>query len=737
MMSLGILGSCVLGASACNTGNEGGGKKPLKPLDPVESEQKTTLMFEVDEGLGMSELTTVYGADRNALQQSLHNICEGLSPLKEKYNVCILIYPTWHYYGEGFNGRDPSEPLNRISDDLQYVIEYFGEEGYGVYLELVSSGIDTSQNGEVRDRNGKAKPMPPLHYGDERVYDGLSMDMETLAALYAEYPALKGVRFHELIGSHELGLQGKNHGFIVYEEMLRGIFECVAQTGMHLVWGDHDWNWVVNKDGTVNENVAYWKDWLDMCIDIVGTEHLTLNWNNNGWPAAQYINDVCCFQGYRGVEYGESLQSWFWQELDCGTMNWKPNGTGSLQTKWYAHAANDCPAEVMGAFTLRALQKGAKLIQYEQPQWFFNYNAITTDKGGKAVPLAYTGYYEKQPDYTLTLRAKRLVQMLLDPENADNPSTDLTDYYANAFSDIVNYKTSNKNAKRYYQTVLTAAGGGMMPRTFDVFNSAPDTWTEHSENRYAEGRLGADVAFATRISLTFSAIDETLILRKASDGYVGEFYNYYGGLILTDNITFKDNAAGRVVSVCAINRTAAYESNLEGDPDELLVVREKNGALTFETYKVSASSSANAVYTFMLVKENGLAIEAGNAVSANGYLGSVSLRNGYKLNVDATRPIDNCLLHCEKTASGLHITGTTAADIPLSGEAVFVTTGDIDANFEDELIVLVREGANSKICFFRYQNGAFTALNNRTIDLGTDSPAYLFTTAVCNYLRNY
>ena len=49
-----------------------------------ENKEKTTLIFEIDEGLGVSELTTIYGSDRAALDRALYNISDGLSPLKSK-----------------------------------------------------------------------------------------------------------------------------------------------------------------------------------------------------------------------------------------------------------------------------------------------------------------------------------------------------------------------------------------------------------------------------------------------------------------------------------------------------------------------------------------------------------------------------------------------------------------------------------------------------------------------------
>ena len=715
--------------------------KDTEPLTPAPSE-KVTLMFEVDEGLGRAELTTIYGDDRQALDKALYNICDGLAPLKAKYDVSVLIYPTWHYYEEGYAGKDPAEPLNRISDDLKYVLEFFGDQKIGVYLELVSSGIDTSQNGEVLDEDRKAKPMPPLHYGDETKYNGLSMDMETLAALYEAYPSFVGVRFHELIGSHDLGLAGNNHGFVVYEEMLRGIFETVAETGMKLVWGDHSWNTVVNADGTSVDGREYWTEWLDMCIDIVGTENLTLNFSNNGWPVGQYVNDAFRFKNYRATNYGESVQSWFWQELDCGTMNWKPNGTGMLQTKWYSHAQNDCPIELVGAFSLRALKQGAKVIQYEHPQYFFNYNAVTTNDGGFAEPLDYAGYYEETPDYSVRLRTKRLIEMLLDPDAAGNPSSDLTDYFADNLGDINNYSVANPNAKRYYQTILTA-GGGAAVRVFDTFNSEPGTWQEHSENRYPQSML-ENVSMAVRFNLTFSAIDEILLLKETDGGYIGQFYNYYGGLIQTDNFTFKDNANGRVVAVVPVNLVPSYESSLEGDPDDCIIVRSKDGRLTYETYTTTTGTAPNGKYAFGFVQaENASAYLQNAPFSTENYVGSVSWRMGNEMNIDATRPADVGMLSVLQEESGVRVAGVVqgaAVDTRIDlqgGKALAVAAGDIDADYNDEFLLLVRAGASYQVYCYRLRGGEFERVTGSTVDLGGDASSYIFTTAVRNYRKNY
>ena len=706
-----------------------------------ENKEKTTLIFEIDEGLGVSELTTIYGSDRAALDRALYNISDGLSPLKSKYDVTVLIYPTWHYYAEGFNGQDPSEPLNRISDDLKYVLGFFEEQDIGVYLELVSSGIDTSQNGEVLDLNKRAKPLPALHYGGEEKYEGLSMDMETLAALYRAYPSFVGVRFHELIGSHDLGLAGKNHGFVVYEEMLKGIFDCVKETGMKLVWGDHSWNTVVEKDGTPTEGREYWTRWLDLCIDTVGTENLTLNFSNNGWPVGQYVNDAFRFKNYRGANYGESVQSWFWQELDCGTMRWRPNGTGDLQTKWYTHAQNDCPIELVGAFSLRALKQGAKVIQYEHPQYFFNYNAVGSDAEGVHRPIDYAGYYETTPDYSLRLRTKRLIEMLLQPESKDNPSSVLTDYFADNLSDINDYNVANENAKRYYQTILTGVGSDL--RVFDTFNSAKGVFEEHSENRYLPSIFDG-AAWVVRFNLTFSATDEFLLLKEVEGGYVGEFYNYYNGLIQTDLYTFKDNDKGRVVGVIPVNFLSTYENSLEGDPDDMILVRKKDGELSYTAYRTAGGAAPSGRYAFTFVESTGAEEFLQGAPKAmNGYVGSVSFRRGNAMKIDATRPLDAGVLSVVKTSAGVLVQGTidgakVSDGIDLDGaEVLFAAAGDINADYVDELLLLVKEGKETKVLCYGLTGDQFTLKPNGEISLGTSDVRYIFTTAVKTYLKKY
>lgn len=538
-------------------------------------------MFELDEAIADSELLSIYANDFEGLECTLDRITQGLSPLNKKYEVVYQFYPTWQYREVGY-GKNPKEPLNRVSDVMKYALSYFEERGLGVYLEMHSSGIRTAQNGEL----GNLSPAP-LHYGDREKRKCLPMDMEALAALKQAFPkALRGVRFHELVGSHEIGLHDRacgreeqSHAFVVSDEVIRGIIDTCKIAGLELVWSDHMFNDVVDR----SELFACFKTWIDYAIDTLGSDRVTLNWANNGWPMHKYIVDTFRFKNYRGAHIGMSVQSWFWQELDSSTM---VTDTGSgFDVKWHSYAEMDCPIELMAIFTKKYLDDGCRIIQFEPPHYFFNYY-----RPSKTV-VKYGGCVEKRADYSLREHTKRFIDMLLNPETMAHLSTNLTDYYdADRQRFVLN--SEKHPAKRYAQSTLFLKEGDGKLRVFDWIGKDVAA-VENSAHRLHDSVLAENVICACRAHMGYSPIDDFLVVKNIAGSIIGEFYNVRSGRILCDRETFADNQNGRVVAAAGINLDSKYLDCFDGDGDEIVTVRKnKCGKFTVEVFRaVSLSNS--------------------------------------------------------------------------------------------------------------------------------------------------
>jgi len=703
-----------------------------KETPKVEKEDKPTLLFEVDEGLGMNELTTYFDNGSYSQNVAIYNIIDGLAPLSDKYHLAVLIYPQWHYYENGYNGQDPSKPLNRISDNLKHVIEVFGENDIDVYLELISSGIVTSQNGEVIVDN-YAKPCPPVHYGDSKKYYGISMDMECLIALASEYSNVKGVRFHEMIGTHDIGLAGNNHGTTFSKELVEEVFKGIRDSGLDLVWGDHSWNLVADKNLVLDDKHAFWKEWLDLAIEIIGSDKITLNWSNNGWPVSQYITDTFHFKNYSNTTYGESVQSWFWQELDCGTMQWNPNDTG-FTTKWYSYANCDMPVELIAAFTLRAFSNGAKLVQYEHPQYFFNFFEVS---GGKST--TYTGTTDGVQDYSVKLRTKRLISMLLG-ENSYSPEIDLTKYFANTNSNINSYKTSNSNCKRYYQNSIFMLTDDSYD-VYDKYNSEINKWYHNNEDRLLSGEY-EDVEFATRMNITFSATEERLILKKSNQGYSGYFYNHYNGLLATDEITFNDNSNGKVVDVIPLNLISKYVDGLDGDPDELIIVRDNGVRLNLEYYEVRTSAkNIFSLYPVVVNTDITQYIEA-NLPNRENYIRCLPIKKSIQINEKALRPMENGVVFIYNEDGKLSYNGKVDTKLIngklniLTKDYLCITQSDNDMDFDDDLMIAYKDGNNTKIQ--SYYVGDSSLINDvDVLEIEDKYIKVMYSGRICMYKQSY
>lgn len=146
---------------------------------------------------------------------------------------------------------------------------------------------------------------------------GISLDLDCLEDIFEKYDIVKGVRFHELIGTHEIGLNGNPHGFTVDFDFLTEVAEVCKKHDRRLVWGDHSWFLAYTESG----KYGMWLDHLRKACEILG-DNITVNYSNNGWGGQQYalqytynMADFC-----NNNRWGYSVQSWWWQEKDAQAL---------------------------------------------------------------------------------------------------------------------------------------------------------------------------------------------------------------------------------------------------------------------------------------------------------------------------------------------------------------------------------------------------------------------------------
>lgn len=676
---------------------------------------KQKLMFELDEGIAGNELLSIYEKDYAALDAALDRITEGFSPLQKKYEVVYQIYPTWNYRERGY--RSPaSEPLNRISDVLKHTFEYFAKKGLGLYLEMHSSGIRTNQNGELG-----TLPPAPLHYGEEEKCKSLPMDMECLIALKKAYPAtFRGIRFHELVGSHEIGLHDRalgkeehSHAFVVQDRVIRGMIDACKTAGLELVWSDHMFNDIFERP----DLFACFRGWVDYAVDTLGADQVTFNWANNGWPMHKYIVGKFLLKNYRGAHTGMSVQSWFWQELDSSTMVCLQDG--GFDVKWHAYAEMDCPIELMAIFTKKYLDDGCTLIQFEPPHYFLNYY-----RPSKKV-VAYSGCVEEKPDCSLREHTKRFIEMLLHPEEMKYLSTDLLEYFDSDKKHFV-YNLESDPAKRYEQNTLFLIGKDKSVHGYDWFNNGACA-IENNKHRIYDGILKGDLQYACRAHMGYSGIDDYLLLKRENGVCVGYFYNTRSGMIKREEKAFADTDEGKVVAAAAMNVCSRYEKALDGEADEIILVRRKaDKQVSFELLRAK-SKSGPLERKFELVKvRNKICSALKRLVSSAAFCDIAALRCSNSVNADATRKEDTGIAVLVETKSSKKVRAywkgeKISFNVPKNTEKI--VSVDMDQDVADEIAVLIKRKKGYSIRFYDLEKRGWA---ERSIDSACKEIAVAF-----------
>ena len=621
-------------------------------------EAKKELVFLIDEGMRGTELTGKYSNDTTSLKLALDNIYDGLKQFQSEYDVSVLIYPTWSYSADGFPGRgDVQEGMNRIHTSLHQTIQYFGEKGIGTYLELYSSGIYTNQNGELGNL-----PLVNRYYGKDEPVKSLSVDLDCLEALFRNYKELKGVRFHELIGSNDRRDDG--HGFAADFELPVQTAQLCQKYNKRLIWSDHSWDLAFNETSySTPDDYKIWLTTLNKVCDILA-DKITIVFANNGWGGEyQSLTYGRTMAGYRNNNrWGYSVQSWWWQEIDARALpRWGAECGGGH--RWYSTAMIDMPIELMAAFSIKAFQLGADLVQLEPAYYFFHSNV---------------------PKQTLTRYADYLLNAGKSPE--DYPSMDPVDYYTTDIPWLLDNSWVDKPPK-YNQTTLVMPGSKTV--SYDTYNSNPSVWYQSHSRQYPQDVFSGNIIDAVRIDFLFNQIDEILVVKKEGGKLVTNFYNSEGVLMASDSEIAATNNNGEFAGICALNLWQHYEgcrTDAYGDTDEIVVARKKNGNIHFTVYTKESGLS---------YKENGELTANINlrfpAVSEEQFICMLGLRKESVLFEDNTKSQD-CLLIALKDKAGVLLQGDkTKKLLPIEHHSILdIKCADVDMDWQDEVILLTK-----------------------------------------------
>ena len=427
-----------------------------------------------------------------------------------------------------------------------------------------------------------------------------------------------------------------------------------------------------------------------------------------------------------------SAQSWFWSDGDQSTLAWINPVNGKREVKWYLYPEMDCPIELTTAFTIRTFDRGGVLVQYELPQYFFNYHSSRS----YSYVLDVSENYESEPDYSGKLKLKRFIDYMLDIDSARKViSTNMSDYYD---TDRVRWEQNQVDdpAKDYYQVTMGAVG--TESKFIDRYTADMAAWHEQNLYRFNDRMLTADML--TRINLTFSSIDETLALKSVEGGYVAEFYNSNAGLIRRDETTFMDNEAGRVIAITTLNSITEYVDTVEVDSDEILVLRRNAlGRVKGEVYKVKAYG-LKTKHEFRLEKVSDGTELYGNA-GLDSVVGVASVRESNTIDLNCLRQRDSGLLLISLIGSNMQLSGklhgaSVNRTVPLNGTFVYACATDIDGDKVDELAVMTESGGEYRIDFYTLSDGSFTELDD-SIELGEGDYRTLFTQRYTRYNKTY
>lgn len=695
---------------------------PKKENGNNDDTDKKTLVFQVDEGVGGYEFIAGYGYSKESLDSVLNYVYEGLSPLQEKYHLAILIYPN-HYYKEEGWGKDPSEPLNRFSDNFLYAMDYFKEKGIYVYLEMMSSGIYTNQNGELA-----RLPIVDINCGTNngrREVKGISMDLECVKALKERYPVtFEGIRFHELIGTNDLGMRGDPHAYIVYEEDLRTIIDVVDKSNLRLIFSDHAWDHIYS-----SSTVLYWQDICKYAEEKL-KERCTFVWANNSVNAMPVLNldsMVQLSETFPNSDSGLSNQNWF-QTAVMIHMNDLTN----------EYPESDMPLELTVGFTFRAFERGANLVQFEAPYQFFNYfrniyvsNALGIGSDKFSEYVGDSTAYEHSADFSPRQELYRFVQYLLNPVD---DFTKVEDFYDSEMSKLGENSEANP-PKIFTQSTICTYGNDNAFRYYDKYINNTQKWLRQDDYRLGDWFMNDNTIQIERFAMTYNNNDSLLSAQNENGKTVGYVHNIRNSMVLRDENIFADNENGKFLAFATANLIPETVTNCSVDTDEVIVLRDNKGKINFSIYKVKNNGEYNASMPNVhktaffkiddvLAKTYIVNMLGTSEFTTSGFMSMHGVRNRNAIFSDKTRPTEGLIMVYRDGAKTIALGRRDMSsayfenEIIVDGEVISVTTGDVDmdSGLNDELIIEVRNGASTLLRFAKF--GKSYELLSESIDLG-------------------
>ncbi len=738
---LGIL--MLLGGFACGEpADESSSQDPENPpSEDIYGGEKKTLMFEIDEGMcgvefvaGCKNTDGSYDYDRMDL--IMNNIYEGIKDLKPLYDVAVHIYFNWYYDADGWGGKDPADPINRWDPALLYALDFFREKEIGVYFEWMSSGNYTNQNGELG-----TLPLVDIYLGtegkEERFVKGISADIASVKALQAAYSdVFWGVRFHELIGTHNGGVAGNPHCYTIEEQDVYALIDACADMGIELVWSDHSWSEMY----AMTEN-EMWQRRVKYAEEKLG-EDLTVMWANN---AGGYLVDYLNFSLYDEFERdfptantGFSAQNWIMSSFYL--LRGPESVTGPAEC--------DTPVELTAGIAIAAFMNGAKIVQFEPSYQFFNwprslyaYDALGQggDIPGKGSLMPnYTPPASQiegdDCDYSPRVELKRFVEIL---NSKSTQFANVADFFDESMTRIFSNDVQDP-PKTYSQSTVMVTDAEGNRRFLDHYNNDAETWLEQNENRFTDRVFNSEVIASGHVICNDHAYDEVITVVKENGRNVGYFYNARSCFLSRNTTIFADNDKGEFVGFTTANLIKNRVSTVNMDCDEIVVAREKDGQINLSLYQAmpktvsTVDKSGNFVYqevtsevdSFILVRMLG-----GKTLDAENFLGLVGVRDRITIGKQTRlRELDG-LFAVYATDTGVELIGRLekggdrlTLPVTVDGKVTAAAAGDFDLDvfMTDELLLAVEKDGQTKI--FGYQFASGSLLKQETeLDLGACS----------------
>jgi len=340
----------------------------------VNQDNKVTLLFSMDQGFENGVLSTgdVEGVKR---------MVKALEPLREKYNVCVLL-----------------NPQIKDKNRLKLVLDTLVAQKMPFALDVISS--DTFALGQNCAANA---PYDATH--------GLGISVEQLAAYKKEYgPWLVGLRFMEVFGQDfsvrtmkagDTGWQRKGDKFPADDffspALAEGYIRFAKENDMFVQWADFQWGEFAPWDKLqprTEERV------VELLRKYPGVVTVTYNNNSPDERSLKHLDiwhtAVERFPKEGAAGYGLSNQSW-------------------LRNFHYM----DTTPEEMIHWSKSALDKGCRLIQFE-PAWYYFNLPLATFKSHEEFSDNYD--YTKDPKWATSGEAreplKKMISFLLAPETA-------------------------------------------------------------------------------------------------------------------------------------------------------------------------------------------------------------------------------------------------------------------------------------------------------------------------------